>query len=269
MKKMAVCLRGDFRNWDIMKDYFFYTFTKFSNMGYEIDFFINTYDKVAYHHKKDIGRSIHDGVGSFRYSVPLRSDKIRKDFKKYNLKSFEILNSTDRNWLMKHLHVINPTLSQYYSIYMVNKAKRREEKKQNIEYDVVINTRTDLLYRLDGLKHCVSNAQSLELNRNPVENHSLTGTILNAQDFLFVGDSSTLDIVSNFFWEIRTDKKFNSKYCCTHTLLAVYLRRNAILLYYPPVHGIYRRCSDINKAWHCDASGADPIFHELVKDWHK
>jgi len=258
--KIAVCLRGDFRNWDIMKKYFFHVF---SSMNHDIDFYFATYDNVNYVHKK----RQYEGVGdTFNYAVPFRLDKVLMDFKQYNLVDYQIVPSSERKWLSGP---INPTLFQYHLIYLSNLLKRKHEINNNFKYDVVISTRTDVFYFEDLLLKAVDNSKSMFLNHHDSKDRLSPPFNFNAQDIAFISDSETMDIVSNIYWEIRQFLHGgHTREYCTHGWLSIYLRQNGITGYYPPIRDLYRRCGMVNKAWHCDENGpCDQTIRTLAKDW--
>lgn len=197
MSRLAICLRGDFREWDITRDLFFKTIDSLDFD--EVDFFIATYN------------SIHNGYRDselFRpnFLLPLDIEEIRKDFDKRNLISIVTVDDNTRF----NTDVFN-------CIYHVNKEKRKYELENDFRYDAVLNTRTDVVLNTDIFTSEKNNKRLHEYyvwNKPVLQNRA-------CQDVLFFGSSVEIDIISKI--HIRKKKYHNVHIDLSRYLHSTYL----------------------------------------------
>jgi hypothetical protein len=181
--KVAIHIIGNVRTWDKCQ----HEFQKaFGNTN--ADLFVSTYDaKHGYHpHNQGLMRD----SGEEYYTDP---NEIIELFKPYNLKSividkFEDFDAKTSNFdfdaRFKHLHgnCFNPMYKLKHSLEMMT----QYEKQNGFEYDVVIKTRSDIMY-FDNIDLSFNKGQIVIDSANVFPN-----------DWIFVTDRDTMINISNF-----------------------------------------------------------------------
>lgn len=270
MKRIAICFRGDFRNWDITKNYLFKFYEEvstFDSHDTEVHYYFSTWDSVFHTHKKK-----ENSTNTYNYNVPIHLDEILKDFGQ-SLKLYKVYDNHLRN-----NRRYQTSLIQYFNIYVVNQLKTRYELKHNFTYDAVINTRVDVIpVDLDGIKKLISLLfQAKEdyytfINKMGAEpNHSVFNPIW-SQDCFFLSDSKTANAIARMFLNVDRNSKNNYMFLDTHHELAKYAKRTSIMFYYPPHFEFYRRVGDLNKVHSLEVNNMNQInlINRLNQIWRE
>jgi len=179
--KVAIHIIGNIRTWDTCQHEF-----KKALGGINADLFVSTYD-VKYGYHPYIQGRINDSTEEV-YTEP---EQIVELFKPYNLKSIAIDNfqefstkSFDFDDRFKHLHgnCFNPVYKLKQSLDMMTKY----EEDNGFKYDVVIKTRSDIIY-FDDIDLSFNKGQIVIDSGNVFPN-----------DWIFVTDRDSAINISNF-----------------------------------------------------------------------
>ena len=243
--KIAICIRGSLRSWDVCKHNIFQTFAA---IPHKIDWFFDTWDVDAFTYY-DID-PLKNTCAAKRVENPL-TEKVKSniiaDFERVNenLVSFEV---------HKFNSQMNPALSFLKLIYLSNTSKRKIELMNNSKYDVVIQIRPDTVFNpeLWQSNRCVENILAskdefgLNFNTsvktpgqkmncfNEIQVEDRYGTIVSdvpgIPDFAFYGPSQVLDLLSSAYIDAkRLEEETNS--CFPHATLFSFLSRNGVIMY--------------------------------------
>lgn len=191
--KIAVCISGQPRTWFTAKENIF---TYFDLKGHEVDFFIHTWNQNTFRESSNIE--------SERTYVDVDKNEFIEMRKYFKPKLMTVEEYTSENF-------ISIWSSLFYSFMKSIWLKRKYELDNDFEYDIVIKTRFDVNFYMEGYN---------ELNRplNKFYIHPLVplvGYTANTSipkfdtefysntfdDVFFYADSKTMDIISNiYFW---------------------------------------------------------------------
>jgi hypothetical protein len=233
MKRLAVCIRGDFRSWEHTKVKFFQSY---EDGEYDIvDYFICTYSMIGHSYRtinigttdgQIKGNRPHPHVVLYKTTLPI--ERIKNDFKNKNLVEFEIVDDSLRE---------QSTSNQYYLMYRCNLLKRLYEIKNNFTYDCVVSTRTDVIVKNNKSR---VNHDTRWINGGRSYFWTNTGHKVDfCQDLQFVGTSLAIDTLNQFYHVFNT--KFD-EYLCVHSSLAKYINNSEIGYTYPPdLISVYRK----------------------------
>lgn len=191
--KIAVCISGQPRTWFTAKENIF---TYLDLKGHEVDFFIHTWNQNTFRESSNIE--------SERTYVDVDKNEFIEMRKYFKPKLMTVEEYTSENF-------ISIWSSLFYSFMKSIWLKRKYELDNDFEYDIVIKTRFDVNFYMEGYN---------ELNRplNKFYIHPLVplvGYTANTSipkfdtefysntfdDVFFYADSKTMDIISNiYFW---------------------------------------------------------------------
>jgi len=148
MTRIAICMRGSLRTWDVCKKSIFYhfDFSKYSDV--QVDWFFDAWDTDGYTYY-DIDPETKEAKAE-RVIAPLDtktlSDQLWADFREAN-----------RNLVTINFHKFDAELSPAESfmklVYLSNISKRSRELCTNSRYDVVVQIRPDVIYKF--IEHSV------------------------------------------------------------------------------------------------------------------
>ena len=179
--KVAICIAGEMRYWEITKKIF---------NSLDDDIFISTWDTndrqdnypYKFHGNKNINDEIVDGLDNL-----VEAEFLPKEIE--NKFTFNI----PKYW---------------YLIHRCNILKNKQEVKENFKYDLVLITRTDVLYDKDLLKKLSHELDELcvySSDFNFEEEFYGFGTM----DTAAYGTSSTMDIYSSLYKHTFMSDDFN------------------------------------------------------------
>jgi hypothetical protein len=191
--KIAVCISGQPRTWFTAKDNIL---SYFNLKGHEVDFFIHTWDKNTLRESSNTTWE--------RTYVDVDKDEFIEIEKHFKPKLIEVEEYKNENFL-------SIWSSLFYSFMKSVWLKRKYELENDFEYDIVVKTRFDVNFHMEGY-----NQLNKPLNKfylHPVV--PLVGYTANTSipkfdtefysnmfdDVFFYADSKTMDIISNiYFW---------------------------------------------------------------------
>ena len=223
--RVAVCLSGLFRNWDLCRASFRYWETVYHDISFE--YFISTWDKTQYIYLKN------DKVER-EFSV-VTSEHFINDFDPKQLKSFKI-ESDETNQSIQGSMALN-TKRYTHKIMSTNLLKSAYELKNNFKYDLVISTRPDIMIKADSLyqmyelflegrdrKREFVDSLEVVIDRQvaPCDSNSISYDF-RAGDILVYGRSSTMDIYSGLYRYVYMNEDYNMKRE-PHGVLPYYMR---------------------------------------------
>lgn len=243
--RIAICIRGSLRSWDVCKHNIFQTFRTLPG---EIDWFFDTWDVDAFTHYEIFPSD--NTCKAKRVEIELDAKtkaNVRIDFKiaEMNLVSFET-HEFDSS--------LNPALSFLKLIYLSNNSKRRVELMSNSKYDIVIQIRPDTVFTplqwkenrcveniLASAKHYGINyghkaiTPSLKLRTfNEIAINDRYETIVSdvpgIPDFAFYGPSQVIDLLSSAYIDAK-DKEEETNSCFPHSTLFKFLQRHGVIMY--------------------------------------
>lgn len=230
MKKIAVCLRGDFRNWELNHDTYMKLFEK-----YDCDFFLSTWTHTMYEQKFDCSDNSRKSV---RYHIPLNIDFLLNSFDG-RLVSHKIINHANR-----HHYSGKNIVDQFQLCYFSNLLKSREEALRGKSYDVCINMRPDFSFDTWQFQACLDKyLADPNFRRSNLINPTPIGRIdQNAlmQDWFFLAESHTIDIFlaelfqisfleKNMQFPIISDPHYRTLRAATQTGIIVNFPRNVLI----------------------------------------
>jgi hypothetical protein len=173
--KIALCLSGQIRSFDLVKE----SWKKFF-LKKDIDIFCHTYHK--YDNSKYTNFYNYDDPNDYGSFGESKLEDILDTFKPIYF-SYE----------PPHFH--ENSKSMFYSIYQSNYLKRSYENTRAFKYDVVIRSRYDLLFHSDPI---IERNEYLNIIHRP----GGTGGI---NDWYAYGSSEIMDIYSNIFEEYQNE----------------------------------------------------------------
>ena len=179
--KVAICIAGEMRYWEITKNIF---------NSLDADIFISTWDTndrqdnypYKFHGNENVNDEIVDGLDNL-----IEAEFLPKEIE--NKFTFNI----PKYW---------------YLIHRCNILKNKQEVKENIKYDCVLITRPDVLYDenlLEDLSHKLDELCVYSSEINYSEDFYGLGTM----DVSAYGTSSTMDIFSSLYKHTFMSDDFN------------------------------------------------------------
>lgn len=232
--RLAVCIRGDLRNWDICKDHFFSSFEK-DSMYDQIDYYVSTYDKVVnvfrmpYYQSSNAHYNNRTHPGTVNYALPLDVDKVKQDFEGRSLIAFNTFDIGVRH---------KSTMNQFYLIYHSMLEKRKYEVQENFIYDHVVSARCDVILNGNNLR------EYHDLGINGYNGKTTSSMYLGnkvdfAQDLQYYGKSEEMDALSQIYFLYNSEY---SEHICIHRLAGKYLNNSSVGYQYPcDIRTVYRR----------------------------
>jgi len=219
MRNIAICLRGDFRTWNIIKDAYS---TYIDHSKYNVHYFYTSWDR--------------------QQLIPYLSDPQDSDFfevsDQYVIDQFANISGTLTSFkiLPKPEYRINTFVAQAYLIYECNKLKRQYEYDNNMNFDYVIISRPDAIIDLTEIFNTEQRYYDCRLHTDYWLHSGLTRSDivfggLYQPDFVFVGSSLSIDVFSNCFVEMILD--YNKSYFSTplgnHGAIGDYMLRRKLV----------------------------------------
>ena len=205
--RVAVCFRGQLRTYKYTLENLKRFFNTINDGKVTIDYFVHTWDENLYFPTDNHKLSDREN-GSYQ---PADLDREYLEANIPNLKSL-IIESHDK--YKKRSTTVEHWGALFYSIYQVNLQKLKYENKNNFKYDLVINTRFDLVFPpKDTFPNFNYKDNTAYTFMHLAELRTEEG-YLNFDDMIFYGTSRSIDnlvrIYPNFIIPQLDQKKFES-----------------------------------------------------------
>jgi len=213
--KIAICLSGQPRYLNLGYQSLNECIIK-SNLEHDIDFFIHTW-----YDKDDVNKFFSSAQDSQLNNVGTLlkdSDTIIKNLykpKKYiiepqkNFDKYVELTESSKNAKQNNL------CSLFYSMYMANNLKRDYETQFNFKYDLVLRTRTDLIYyNLINFNDYILQLNSINVpDKYFFDQESFNNSNKPMPDIFAFSNTENMNIFSSVYPEfLRLNKLINPKY---------------------------------------------------------
>ena len=195
MNKVAICIAGEMRYWEITKDIF---------NSLDADIFISTWDTndrqdnypYKFHGNKNINDEIVDGLD--------------------NLAEVEFLPKETENKFTFNIP------KYWYLIHRCNILKTKREVKENFKYDCVIVTRPDSILKKNMIRRIPKKLDELYVYSSKISPSDETFGF-QTMDSLSYGTSSTMDIYSSLYKHIYMSEDYNV-IPMGHSLIPFYMK---------------------------------------------
>ena len=195
MSKVAICIAGEMRYWEITKNVF---------NSFDADIFISTWDTndrqdnypYKFHGNKNINNEIVDGLDNL----------IEAEFLPKEIESKFTFN-IPKYW---------------YLIHRCNILKNNQEVKENFKYDCVIVTRPDNVIEKNIIRKIPKKLDELYVYSSKISPSDETFGF-QTMDSLSFGTSSTMDIYSSLYKHIYMSEDYNV-IPMGHSLIPFYMK---------------------------------------------
>ena len=195
MSKVAICIAGEMRYWEITKNVF---------NSFDADIFISTWDTndrqdnypYKFHGNKNINNEIVDGFDNL----------IEAEFLPKEIESKFTFN-IPKYW---------------YLIHRCNILKNKQEVKENFKYDCVIVTRPDNVIEKNIIRKIPKKLDELYVYSSKISPSDETFGF-QTMDSLSFGTSSTMDIYSSLYKHIYMSEDYNV-IPMGHSLIPFYMK---------------------------------------------
>ena len=195
MNKVAICIAGEMRYWEITKNIF---------NSLDADIFISTWDTndrqdnypYKFHGNKNINDEIVDGLDNL----------IEAEFLPKEIESKFTFN-IPKYW---------------YLIHRCNILKNKQEVKKNFKYDCVIVTRPDSILKKNMIRRIPKKLDELYVYSSKISPSDETFGF-QTMDSLSFGTSSTMDIYSSLYKHIYMSEDYNV-IPMGHSLIPFYMK---------------------------------------------
>ena len=195
MSKVAICIAGEMRYWEITKNIF---------NSFDADIFISTWDTndrqdnypYKFHGNKNINNEIVDGLDNL----------IEAEFLPKEIESKFTFN-IPKYW---------------YLIHRCNILKNKQEVKENFKYDCVIVTRPDNVIEKNIIRKIPKKLDELYVYSSKISPSDETFGF-QTMDSLSFGTSSTMDIYSSLYKHIYMSEDYNV-IPMGHSLIPFYMK---------------------------------------------
>ena len=195
MNKVAICIAGEMRYWEITKNIF---------NSLDADIFISTWDTndrqdnypYKFHGNKNINDEIVDGLDNL-----IEAEFLPKEIE--NKFTFNI----PKYW---------------YLIHRCNILKTKREVKENFKYDCVIVTRPDSILKKNMIRRIPKKLDELYVYSSKISPSDETFGF-QTMDSLSYGTSSTMDIYSSLYKHIYMSEDYNV-IPMGHSLIPFYMK---------------------------------------------
>ena len=193
--KVAICIAGEMRYWEITKDIF---------NSLDADIFISTWDTndrqdnypYKFHGNKNINDEIVDGLDNLA-EVEFLPKEIENKFT-FNIPKY------------------------WYLIHRCNILKTKREVKENFKYDCVIVTRPDSILKKNMIRRIPKKLDELYVYSSKISPSDETFGF-QTMDSLSYGTSSTMDIYSSLYKHIYMSEDYNV-IPMGHSLIPFYMK---------------------------------------------
>lgn len=196
MNKIAVCITGEMRYWEITKHIF---------KDWDVDFFISTWDTT------------NRGEDNYPYKFHGNTNINEDILETIKPKSYEFLGREYENKNDFHM------AKYYYLIHRCNLLKTKYEMDNDFKYDCVLITRPDVYHD----KNLIQNITSHELDELVIYSSEIGFQEhyfgLGSLDAAAYGTSSTIDILSSIYNHIYLSGDYNML-PIGHSLIPHYLK---------------------------------------------
>ena len=246
MMKIAICIRGSLRTWDVCKHTIFkmYDFSKCSVVP-EVDWFFDIWDNDSFTYY-ELDENL-ETIKAERVVSLLDADdleqKIRNDFAMANA------HLTNFN-LHKFDPDLNPAESFLKLVNLANLSKRMYELSGNFKYDVVLQIRPDVCtyYENDDAKmdyvresiiesrhHYILNYEKNLEEKVPVFNDvqlndrydTWVSDVPGIPDTIFYGKSQIIDLLSNAYLYLKNK---DEPFIFPHASLYLFLQKYGVIM---------------------------------------
>ena len=195
MSKVAICIAGEMRYWEITKNVF---------NSFDADIFISTWDTndrqdnypYKFHGNKNINNEIVDGLDNL----------IEAEFLPKEIESKFTFN-IPKYW---------------YLIHRCNILKNKQEVKENFKYDCVIVTSPDNVIEKNIIRKITKKLDELYVYSSKISPSDETFGF-QTMDSLSFGTSSTMDIYSSLYKHIYMSEDYNV-IPMGHSLIPFYMK---------------------------------------------
>tara|TARA_X000000368_G_scaffold259911_1_gene205568 strand:- start:1476 stop:2165 length:690 start_codon:yes stop_codon:yes gene_type:complete len=195
MNKVAICIAGEMRYWEITKNIF---------NSLDADIFISTWDTndrqdnypYKFHGNKNINDEIVDGLDNLA-EVEFLPKEIENKFT-FNIPKY------------------------WYLIHRCNILKTKREVKENFKYDCVIVTRPDSILKKNMIRRIPKKLDELYVYSSKISPSDETFGF-QTMDSLSYGTSSTMDIYSSLYKHIYMSEDYNV-IPMGHSLIPFYMK---------------------------------------------
>tara|TARA_B100001564_G_scaffold33100_1_gene24255 strand:- start:1476 stop:2165 length:690 start_codon:yes stop_codon:yes gene_type:complete len=195
MSKIAICIAGEMRYWEITKNIF---------NSLDADIFISTWDTndrqdnypYKFHGNKNINDEIVDGLDNLA-EVEFLPKEIENKFT-FNIPKY------------------------WYLIHRCNILKTKREVKENFKYDCVIVTRPDSILKKNMIRRIPKKLDELYVYSSKISPSDETFGF-QTMDSLSYGTSSTMDIYSSLYKHIYMSEDYNV-IPMGHSLIPFYMK---------------------------------------------
>ena len=193
--KVAICIAGEMRYWEITKDIF---------NSLDADIFISTWDTndrqdnypYKFHGNRNINDEIVDGLDNLA-EVEFLPKEIENKFT-FNIPKY------------------------WYLIHRCNILKTKREVKENFKYDCVIVTRPDSILKKNMIRRIPKKLDELYVYSSKISPSDETFGF-QTMDSLSYGTSSTMDIYSSLYKHIYMSEDYNV-IPMGHSLIPFYMK---------------------------------------------
>jgi hypothetical protein len=202
MKRIAVCLSGHVRNWEVafdnQKKFWSSCFISDLNEDIIIDYFFHTWDESTERKTRN---------SNFETRI-LKAEEIQRLIDAFNPKRYIIDSKKCNSFKYDNLQ-----LSIFYGFYQSVKLKREYEIEHNFEYDIVIKSRFDIVFHPTLHSRCLYllNKVPMEIMSTFRSNPPNEYCLVNFNDITFYGSSFVMDLATNlYFFRIKQFEDSNN-----------------------------------------------------------
>jgi hypothetical protein len=183
--KVAILLCGHVRSWDKCKE-------SFLNAFKDTDIFVHTYNTVLNYHPY-ISQTENIINNKSTLSTPEIVELIGLDIKK-------IVVEDDNNIFIPSDKIIyDDVYCQYRKNFLCNNLRLDYEKENNIQYDLIIKTRFDIVYSV-GLDYILNFIDDIKTH-----NYISSGPSIYPSDQVFICSSENMNILCNSLLDIKPE----------------------------------------------------------------
>ena len=202
MSRVAICLTGEMRYWEIMKHIF---------KSWDVDFFVSTWDTT--NREKD----------NYPYKFHGNSDINDDMLETLNIKGYEFLSREVENKIKFHMP------KYYYLVHKSNLLKTQYELDNDFKYDCVIMTRPDVYHDKNLIKKILSHKLDELVLYSSVINQGEDYLGPYCMDTAAYGTSATMDIFSSIYKHLYLSGDYNML-MIGHSLIPHYMNYIGLIM---------------------------------------